>query len=138
MGVEKMERYLGHQFDSLDVEHKQLVFLKFQEIYLFLIDKPGDEISNKPEQLWSNGDSIAFKKFDKFLNKYGARICYNGEGSYYIGGKADYLYNLFKGRISESVTYYLKEKGVCYDQTPKVLFEFNNKNKVFKINSNFL
>ena len=129
IGVEKMERYLDHQFDSLDVEHKQLVFLKFQEIYLFLIDKPGDEISNKPEQLWSNGDSIAFKKFDKFLNKYGARISYNGEGSYYINKKADYLYNLFKGRVSETMTYYLRvnkkelEEGYQADAGLVISFE---------------
>jgi len=113
-GKMNLAELITSQFDSLNQTRKENIFILFRKAYKQIIEEYNSSSSIKYSELqdFSNHTHIEYeqvmeKEFNKELARKGAILSWS-EGSCYIDEKPDYLYNIFKSRISNEMTEYLR------------------------------
>jgi hypothetical protein len=128
----KITKLLDSQFDSLDTKHKEKIFLQFKERYnnnlKYLSENSSRELTNS---IGYNDNSYNILEKEDLINKLAANgaIVVASDGACYIDEKPDYLYKIFKGKISDALTQYLKlnskelKESFSFDACLSISFE---------------
>jgi len=112
-GVSHITGLINKQFDSLPQTQKENIFIQYRKTYHQIIDKSNSSYDSRLKYTsdFLVNDSVfqnkLIKEFDKELSKDGAVLSGSSDG-FYIDAEPDYLYKIFKGKISDALTQYLK------------------------------
>lgn len=133
-GVSHISGIINKQFDSLPQTQKENIFIQYRKTYHQIIDRSNSSYDSRLKDISSIlvNDSAYQNKLIKEFNK---ELSFNGailscsEMGFYIDQKPDYLYRIFKGKISDALTQYLKfnskelKEGFSQDAGMVISFE---------------
>jgi len=111
IGIPVLENRVKHCLPQLNQAEKDSVYVLFSSAFDKAIASLNDSLYSQykelVDKLEKNTQDAQIQDFKKSINACGADLL-TTEGSFYIGERFDYLYNLFKGNVSPALENYLK------------------------------
>jgi hypothetical protein len=141
-GIAQMASFLNDKFDILAETQKDSVYVTFLKTYYIIIEEANKKSSMdysiieeiKNQEYGSDLRDELIKKANNEISKYGVIMdAYHASDACYYSSENNYIYNLFKGRISSAMDVYLEhDKWFSEKFGEYVIHPYFSKEDVYK------